>query len=280
MEEAVLLNKTVPAGRSQVTTILVKREGSGHPWHSLMEIMSLSWSLDVLQMSLDAETGEPFITPKSGANMQVVLIDKHEDGPYIDLWRLFATMPIRHISDLNASEPASDIIIPFAGGSNTLWQGDWEDLLCRDSALVKTFVSRALALYKVITPTKNDSKIMVTYVRRTNTRSLVDEDAHMQALRDRISHMELRIVDYGIIPFAQQLEIARETDFLVGVHGAGLTHSMFLQPGSAVLEILPEGLQHRGFRNLAQMLGIDYFSTHAKMSGDATGDDRWQFNNV
>ena len=280
MEETVLLNKTAPAGRPQVTTILVKREGSGNPWHSLMEIMSLSWSLDVLQMSLDAETGEPFTTPRSGAKMQVVLIDEHEDGPYIELWRLFATMPIRRISDLNASEPASDIIIPFAGGSNTLWQGDWEDLLCRDSALVKTFVSRALALYKVITPAKNEAKVKVTFVRRTNTRRLVDEDAHMQALRDRISHMELRIVDFGTIPFAQQLEIARETDLLVGVHGAGLTHSMFLQPGSAVLEILPEGLQHRGFRNLAQMLGIDYFSTHAKMSGDATGDDRWQFNNV
>ncbi|KAK4071564.1 hypothetical protein Purlil1_13375 [Purpureocillium lilacinum] len=280
MEKAVLLDKTVPAGRPQITTILVKREGSDHPWHSLMEIMSLSWSLDVLQRSVDAETGESFITPKSGAKMQVVLIDKHEEGPYIDMWRLFATMPIRRISDLNASEPASNIIIPFAGGSNTLWQGDWEELLCRDSTLVKTFVSRVLALYKVVTPTKHDSKVIVTFVRRTNTRKLVDEDAHMQALRDRISHMELRIVDFGTIPFAQQLEIAQQTDLLVGVHGAGLTHSMFLQPGSAVLEILPEGLQQRGFRNLAQMLGIDYFSAHARVCGDATGEDRWQFNNV
>lgn len=280
MDQAVLLDKTASAGRSQTTTILVKREGAGNPWHSLMEIMSLSWSLDVLQMSLDAQTGEPFLAPKAGATTQVVLADQHDHGPYIELWRLFAKMPIRRIQDLNASEPVSDIIIPFAGGSNTLWQGDWEDLLCRDSSLVKTFASRALALYDVATPIKDDDNVIVTYIRRTNTRKLLDEDAHMQALRREIPHMKLNVVDFEAISFAEQLKIVRGTDLLVGVHGAGLTHLMFLQPGSALIEIIPEGFQHKGFRNLAQMLGIGYFRTHTKMHGDASGDDQWQFDAV
>ncbi|UKZ48001.1 hypothetical protein TrVGV298_002237 [Trichoderma virens] len=92
--------------------------------------------------------------------------------------------------------------------------------------------------------------------------------------------MVLNVIDFGGIPFSEQIQIVRETDLLVGVHGAGLTHLMFLQPGSAVLEILPEGLQHKGFRNLAQMLGIGFFRAHAKMHGDASGDNQWQFDAV
>lgn len=280
MNEAVILDKAASSERSKITTILLKREGMGNLWHSLMEIMSLTWSLDVLQMCIDAQTGEPFITPKYGATTQIVLADQHEDGPFIELWKLFAKMPIRRIHELNASEPVSDIIIPFAGGSNTLWQGDWEDLLCRESSLIKTFVSRALALYNVATSAKDDDSVVVTYIRRTNTRKLLDEDMHMEAIRKAIPHIKLSVVDFATIPFAEQLKIVRGTDLLVGVHGAGLTHLMFLQPGSAVLELLPEGLQHKGFRNLSQMLGIVYFRTHIKMHGDASGDDQWQFDAV
>ncbi|KAJ6439151.1 hypothetical protein O9K51_08561 [Purpureocillium lavendulum] len=242
--------------------------------------MSLSWSLDLLQMSIDDQTGEPFITPQSGAMTQVVITDKNEDGPFIDLWKLFAKMPIRRIEELNASEPVSNLIIPFAGGSSPLWQGDWVDLLCQDSSLVKTFVARALAWYNVVTPVKDDPSVIVTYIRRLNTRKLLDEDIHMQALREAIPHMKLNAVDFAAVPFAEQLRIVRGTDLLLGVHGAGLTHLMFLQPGSAVIEIIPEGFQHKGFRNLAQMLGLGYFRTHTKMHGDASGNDQWQFDAV
>lgn len=38
---------------------------------------------------------------------------------------------------------------------------------------------------------------------------------------------------------------------------------MFLTPGmSAVVEVLPEGLEHKGFRNLAGLVGVGYFSLH------------------
>ncbi|KJZ68787.1 hypothetical protein HIM_11818 [Hirsutella minnesotensis 3608] len=280
MKEAVVLDKTVSIGKSQLTTILLKREGTDNLWHSLMEVMSLSWSLDILQMSLDNLTGEPFLAPTDGATTQVVLVDRHENVPFVDLWNLFAKMPIRRIQDLNATEPVSNIIIPFAGGSNTLWQGDWEDLLCRDSSLVKTFVSRVVALFEIATPVKDDDQVVVTYIRRTNTRKLLDEDTHMQALREAIPHINLQVIDFATIPFVEQLAIIRGTDLLIGVHGAGLTHLMFLQPASALLEILPENFQHKGFRNLAQMMGIGYFRAHAKMHGDASGDHQWQFDAI
>ncbi|PHH86116.1 hypothetical protein CDD83_10693 [Cordyceps sp. RAO-2017] len=265
---------------TKTTTILVKREGNANLWHSLMEIMSLSWSLDLLHIALDPDSGQPFLTPRAGHRAQVVLLDEHDDGNYIALWQLFARMPVRRLRDLDASEPPSDLVVPLAGGSNPLWQGDWDDLLCRDSALVKTFVSRALAHYRVTDVDADDADVVVTYISRAHTRRLVDEAEHMDALRRAIPHMQLNVVDFAALPFVDQLRLVRRTDLLVGVHGAGLTHLMFLRPGSTVLEILPDGFQHKGFRNLAQMLGLGFLRTHAKMRPDESGARDWQVNPV
>lgn len=281
MERAVLLGKAFPVPRKPATTtILVKREGNANLWHSLMEIISLSWTLDVLQMTVDDETGEPFLSPRAGRNAQVVLLDQHDEGNFIALWRLFAKMPIRHIHDLDDSEPPTDIVIPFAGGSNPLWQGDWVDLECHDSALVKAFVSRVLSHYNTSTPSRDADQVTVTFIHRTNTRKLIDEAEHIGALASAIPHMKLNVVDFAALPLTGQIDIIRGTDVLVGVHGAGLTHLMFLRPGSTVIEILPEGFQHKGFRNLAQMLGLNFLRTHAKMRGNASGSQQWQSDDV
>lgn len=272
-----------PPAQAERNTILVQREGSRNPWHSLMEIMSLSWSLDILQVTpITDERGRqaPLLNPASGNNTQIVLMDDHDDGPYIDLWRLFAKMPIRRLRDLGPEEPTSNIIIPLAGGSNTLWQGDWDVLPCRDGSLARAFAHRVLEHYDVPTPQCRDV-VTVTYVRRRGTRKLLDEDSHIEALREGIPHVALEVVDFDGMPFKEQLSIARQTDVLVGVHGAGLTHALFQQQGSVVVEIQPEGFNHQGFRNLAQMLGHAYLRTHGELQpGSTGGGDAWQMQDV
>jgi len=74
--------------------------------------------------------------------------------------------------------------------------------------------------------------------------------------------MDLEVVDFEHLSSPQQLRIIRETDLLIGIHGAGLTHTMFLPPGAALFEILPGNVGKRGFRNLAQMLGHGYQRAH------------------
>ena len=54
--------------------------------------------------------------------------------------------------------------------------------------------------------------------------------------------------------------MARDSDVLVGMHGAGLTHTMFMEEGrGALVEIQPDRLCHWGFRNVAKMTGHAYF---------------------
>jgi len=277
--ESLELDEKIPATAVNRTSILVKREGSQNPWHSLLEIMSMSWSLDVLQIAIDEKTNEPFLDRESRGNTQIVLLDQHDDGPYIELWQMFAKMPVRYLKDLGPDEPPSNIIIPFSGGSNTLWQGDWDVLNCHDGALLRTFADRALKHYDVPMPGPQEI-VSVTYIQRTNTRKLINETEHIEALK-KIPHISLEVVDFEKLPFRQQLEVVRRTDVLVGIHGAGLAHTLFLRPGSAIVEIQPEGFNHQGFRNLAQLLDVGYFRTHAERQEQShESDDRWQMEAV
>jgi protein O-GlcNAc transferase len=74
--------------------------------------------------------------------------------------------------------------------------------------------------------------------------------------------------------------VVRRTDILVGAHGAGLTHGMFMPPGSTMVEILPPGVVHIGFRDMAKLLGHNHFSSHVtdRPGQAATGD--WKYNDV
>jgi len=109
---------------------------------------------------------------------------------------------------------------------------------------------------------KEDNKIIVTFIDRRGTRKLLDQDKHIAALNNRYAHAEIRLVDLAIMTLAEQIQTVRDSDVLAGVHGAGLTHGMWLKEHSVLVEILPKGFLHKGFRNLAGAMGLGYFSTH------------------
>jgi EGF domain-specific O-GlcNAc transferase len=267
-------------------TVLLKREGAGNPWHSLMEIMALSMTLDVLQFSPDSrrrENGRAFLTPDDAPNTQVVILDNEVDGPYFDLWQLFAKKPTVRLSKLPAGADIGNIIIPLPGASNPVWQSDWEPNSCDHSELLQTFSRRVLSHLNISDFRKSsgngeDNKIRVTFIDRRGTRKLIDVDKHIAALSKRYAHAEIRLVDLATMPLAEQIQTVRDSDVLAGVHGAGLTHGMWLKEQSVMVEILPEGFKHKGFRNLAGAMGHGYFSTHGiQPPGEAL---EWQTGDV
>ncbi|KAE8152929.1 DUF563 domain-containing protein [Aspergillus avenaceus] len=251
-------------------TILVNREGPTNPWHTLMEVFSMTMSIDTLQMSRGVNHKRPLFTAADMDNTQVLVIDKHEDGPFFDLWSLFAKKPALRLRDLTPDSPIQfeNLIIPLAGGSNPLWQGDWEPHLCQRSPLLRTFSNRVLNFYGLEEHGPEGPDIVVTYINRTGSRQLADSEEYFRTIQATIPHITIQSMDFATIPLKQQVEIIRKTDVLVGVHGAGLTHGIFLSQGSAMVEILPAGLNHKGFRNLASLLGHSYFSTHASQTSN------------
>ncbi|KAE8381583.1 DUF563 domain-containing protein [Aspergillus bertholletiae] len=256
--------KIALAGGSNFT-LVINREGETNPWHTLMEIFSMTMTIDVLQMSHGSNSEGPLFTASDIDNTQVLVIDDHKDGPFFDLWSLFAKRPTLRLQDLkpDSSIEFQNLIIPLAGGSNPLWQGDWEPHSCKHSPLLHTFSNRVLDFYGLKERVPKGPDIVVTYINRTGSRKLTNSKEYLQAIEDTIPHIRIQSVDFAAIPLKRQLDIIRETDVLVGVHGAGLTHGIFLSQGSAMVEIIPSELNHKGFRNVASLLGHSYFSTHA-----------------
>lgn len=181
----------------------------------------------------------------------------------------------------NTTHTIDNIIIPLPGGSNPFWQGDWEPLSCARSKLLKTFSQRILTFYDIDDKLAADNRpLMLTFIDRREKRRLIDQDRYFARLNSKFSAIEIQLVDFASLSFLEQLKKVRRTDILVGVHGAGLTHGIFLPPGSTMVEILPPDLKYKGFRNLAKMLGHNYFSSHGvtHLTNSTKGD--WQFDDV
>ena len=270
--------------RSRSFSILVKREEKiTNLWHSLMEISALYMTLDVLRITQDQATGMAFLTAEDLQDTQVVILDDHPDGPFYDMWTLFASKPIVRINELPTNEilDANTLIIPLPGASNPLWQGDWKVHSCDHSELLRAFSERVLKFYSIDQEPKNlDSPLILTFVDRKEKRRLINKDLYVEKLRSKFPAVKIQMVNFATLSFVEQIRIARRTDILVGVHGAGLTHALFQRPGSAVVEIIPHSLAHKGFRNLAKLLGHGYFSSHADDRPTTTAKDAWQTDDV
>lgn len=255
------------------TFLLLKREGEMNTWHSLMEIFSSWISFDVLRMSGDTSRGNDafFRVPEDVPDTQVVILDDRKDGPYFDLWTLFAQRKPLRLKELAEDQAAitaiqnANIIVPLAGSSNPLWQPSSDVQQCTVAPTVSVFSRRVLEFYKVPDPPvrKPNEPIVVTFIDR-KSRRLQNQTALFEELRKRNPHISVRLIDFAAIPFSEQLRVTRETDVLIGVHGAGLTHSIFMREGAgAVVEIQPEELEHSGFRMVSTMRGLSYFHVHA-----------------
>ncbi|KAL2831113.1 hypothetical protein BDW59DRAFT_7002 [Aspergillus cavernicola] len=247
--------------------ILVKREMAHNLWHSLMEIFSMTMSVDVLRITPrpnNNSENRPFVADSDLAHTQVVLLDDIEDGPFLELWSLLGNKPPIRIKDLPEDTVLQNIVVPLAGGSNPLWQGDWTIHSCEESALLRTFSRRVLDFHGLpSSQPRQFHSIVLTFIDRTSTRRLVNSESFLAELQSKYTHVAVQSFDFATITLKEQLEIIQATDILVGVHGAGLTHGFFLSPRSAVVEILPPKLSHKGFRNIASLMDLSYFSAHS-----------------
>lgn len=102
--------------------------------------------------------------------------------------------------------------------------------------------------------------VRITFLsRKTKFRNVLNEDELVEAIRG-ITGVEVRQVAYTKeMPFKQQLEITRNTDVFIGMHGAGLTHLLFL-PDWAILFELYNCEDAGCYRDLARLRGVNYMT--------------------
>lgn len=66
-------------------------------------------------------------------------------------------------------------------------------------------------------------------------------------------------VDYNLLSFEDQIKVDLQTDILVGPHGAGLMHNIFMRDRATLIELSVDGSGNlRHFYNLAHWYGRNY----------------------
>lgn len=271
---------TDPAGsggsqpKSDSYVVLLKREVESNIWHAINEVMAMMTTFDVLEIAPETTGGDTgLFSPDAIPNTEIIVLDDLPDGSFFELFQMFTGSKPKRLNEWIASRrvdettntihPLGNVIIPFAGSANPLWS-DWNPIDCADNTMLRVFVQRVFDFYKL--PRRRErapgSRVLVSVVVRRGSRHLLGLDTHLfAAAKARFGGAaDLRMVDFEGMPFREQVEVARDSDVLVGMHGAGLTHAMFMEEGrGALVEIQPDRLCHWGFRNLAKMTGHKYF---------------------
>jgi capsular polysaccharide biosynthesis protein len=89
-------------------------------------------------------------------------------------------------------------------------------------------------------------------------------------IREEVIANGFEIVSLSNVPFLQQVEIFSDAKIIVGPHGAGFTNAVFCQPGSALIEFLPQWRKIDCFERLARFVGMEYRSIEGVRRGDSS----------
>ena len=141
---------------------------------------------------------------------------------------------------------------------------------CYDSDLVKDFRDDVLDVFNMKGDFRYDKQfprgaVIATVVSRRNygarnlERQWLNENEVLEKMRNQLGDsVVIRSVDFVNMPVTEQIRIARETDILIGVHGAGLVHALWLPENSMLIEIFPLRRRRNSFRNICRYVGCGY----------------------
>ena len=115
-----------------------------------------------------------------------------------------------------------------------------------------------------------DGPLRVTFISRRSYdsheymgRQVANEAACREAL-EALGGVEVRVIDFARHSLDEQIRIARDTDLLVGAHGAALTHMLWTPAHAGVIEFVAiGGPRWRMFPNMALWTGRPYAAIDA-----------------
>ena len=128
--------------------------------------------------------------------------------------------------------------------------------------------------------------VLLSYRRRTDVKNVgrvFQDEKSLEAVLKEGNMMTYTAIDLGSVPFRKQLELVRNSNILIGAHGAGLMHVMFMAEEGVLVEIHPSYRLDRHFRLAARMSGKIYLPMRStgrvscRGSSDAIPVDKDEF---
>ncbi|KAL7422875.1 hypothetical protein Q5752_002172 [Cryptotrichosporon argae] len=162
-------------------------------------------------------------------------------------------------------EPVRRQVLRFSGLSEAIISRNLEGKGAVDPALPTDNLEGDIANSAALPP--SNYRPVVTYISRQNSRRRLTPESHadlVAALEARAltADFELVVVEAERMTKEEQFALAGRTTVLVGVHGNGLTHLLWMPatPRSAVIEMFFQGGFARDYQWTAQALGVRHFA--------------------
>uniref|UniRef100_A0A668VRD6 EGF domain-specific O-linked N-acetylglucosamine transferase n=1 Tax=Oreochromis aureus TaxID=47969 RepID=A0A668VRD6_OREAU len=130
---------------------------------------------------------------------------------------------------------------------------------CYSEGMFRAFSQHILHRLNITRDKPQEGRVRVTLLARsTEYRRILNHMELVNALKTA-PLLEVNVVDYKYkdVPFLEQLRITHNSDIFIGMHGAGLTHLLFL-PDWAVIFELYNCQDESCYRDLARLRGIRY----------------------
>uniref|UniRef100_A0A4W6FEF5 EGF domain-specific O-linked N-acetylglucosamine transferase n=1 Tax=Lates calcarifer TaxID=8187 RepID=A0A4W6FEF5_LATCA len=130
---------------------------------------------------------------------------------------------------------------------------------CYSEGMFRAFSQHVLHRLNILHHGPKEGRVRVTLLARsTEYRRILNQVELVNALKT-VPLLEVSVVDYKYkdVPFLEQLRITHNSDIFIGMHGAGLTHLLFL-PDWAVIFELYNCQDESCYRDLARLRGIRY----------------------
>lgn len=139
--------------------------------------------------------------------------------------------------------------------------------------LIEQFHNHFLSSYKIkVKPVLNCKKIKILFIWRRDylahprnpsgkiSRKIKNEKELLKSVKRKFQDFPISGVQIDLFTLEQQLEMISNTDILIGMHGAGLTHTLFLPQHAGLIELIPNywssAMDH--FMSIAQWRNLLY----------------------
>ena len=163
-------------------------------------------------------------------------------------WRWITNMGVRWLKFDEVVMVSNDTI----SQTHPAFQGSRDILnLIRDAG--DDIAQRYFSTY----PKQNINKSSRIYVDRSDVggREILNNDEFLAVMKE----YQIDSVSLTGMPLGVQLNLFKQCQFVIGVHGAGLTNIAYMGKGAVVLEILNSQFGSRAYSVLASRSGLDYY---------------------
>jgi len=259
---------------SAIVYVIAGSYGAGNPWHELEQVINLYEVILAHALPRDQGRVVIFDSPVRTSHEDVARLHVPIYGEL--LRRVFSnghtvTSMAAYVDEVRRNRtltgPFHSILfhqmafVPH-GGTSVLSRGGGA-LGCKPSPKVTSFVAHVLDALPDVRDVESSLKaIFIVRGDRTSYRKV--RVPGYDIILERVQNdTRARVVDLAEVgDVIEQMKVVRSARAIVGIHGAGLTHALWMRPDSLVLEI-STGFRCHCYRALADFAGHAFESLEA-----------------